>query len=106
MPPAVDLVVVFNADSSKTDAPQTLAEYTHLIEKLNAAGLNVAGKKGSRRGQLVICIVSSLLRFSPLPSLYSSKLQHCPSQKVAELLQRETSVVFLPRALLDPDVVA
>lgn len=61
-PPAVDLVVVYNAEASKAEAPGALAEYNALTRKLAAAGLQVAGKKGAKRGQLVICIVRSIFR--------------------------------------------
>ncbi|KAG8991194.1 hypothetical protein FRB94_012697 [Tulasnella sp. JGI-2019a] len=59
-PPAVDLVIVFNASAkSKPEALEAEKEYSQLLSTLKNGGLKAVGRRGNKDGQVLIFVSAS-----------------------------------------------
>ncbi|KAF8323489.1 calcium-activated chloride channel-domain-containing protein [Cantharellus anzutake] len=53
----VDLVLVYDGKAQDKESAQEVSkQYENLVSRLKAGGLNVAGKKGARQGQILVAV--------------------------------------------------
>ena len=77
MHPLVDLVIVFRGSSRShskrqvlQDAQKAEQQYSHLLNTLKGAGLQVVGRRGERQGHVLVLV-------------------WCPKSLLSNLVQRE-----------------
>ncbi|KAF8309277.1 DUF590-domain-containing protein [Clavulina sp. PMI_390] len=72
----VDLVVLFRSEASKDDVKAASDEYTKLLQTLKDGGLKATGKKGDKRGRILVFV-------------------NCSEAKLSELVKHDASRAFV-----------